>query len=1139
MAVMKQLFGFAALLLLIGKGYAQTFNGTGGTIPPTAPTTGSIYTCFPATVSGVGTINSSYGLSQVCMTITHNVTEDLEILLRAPDGTYVPLSIQNGTGANFSSTCFTATATNPVKFASNPFNGTYLPEGHLGAVNNGQNANGTWSLCIVDRRNGATSGSVVNWSLTFSNTPAPQPPAIPACSTNIPSTSDCASASPICDFNGACGSTTATTKKSWTALDNASCFGLNNNTFVKFVAASTTVSFSVWVTSSGNGFNNINGGIQMLFFSTPNCGGPVTTYGCYNRIYPYPSAGSPLISVIYASGLTVGNTYYLLMDGANGDLCNFTIAANSGVNILNVTPSAPQICTGQSVNLTATGGNGVYSWSPATNLNTTSGATVTANPTATTTYTINSSTALGCPTTKNVTVTVNPLPAAPAASITAQPSCTTPTGTITVTAPTGAGLEYSLDGTTYQSNTTFTNLTPGLYNVRVRNSSTGCVSNTTSLTVNNPPTAPAAPTASVTVQPTCTVPTGAIVITAPVGANLEYSINGSTFQSGTTFTGITPGTYTLLVRNTSTGCTSAGTSITVNNAPAAPAAPTASVTVQPTCTVPTGTVVITAPTGASLEYSINGTNYQGSTTFNGVAPGTYNLTVRNTTTGCISGATSITVNGAPSAPAAPTASVTVQPSCTVGTGTIVISAPTGANLEYSLNGTSYQAGTTFTTVAPGTYNVTVRNTASGCVSAATSVTVNAAPSIPAAPAATATQQPTCTSTAGQISITAPTGASFEYSINGTSYQTGTIFNNVAPGTYNVTVRNTVSGCISPASQVVINNAPATPTVPTASVTVQPTCTVTTGTIVIAAPTGTNLDYSINSINFQAGTTFAGVAPGTYNVVVRNNLSGCISNPASVTVNAVPAPPVAPTISVTAQPSCSVVTGSISVTAPLGTTLEYSLNGTNWQAAPVFSGLQPASYSLLVRNTASGCTSTATPFVINAVPAIPSAPVVSISTAATCVAPTATITITAPAGTNLAYGINGVYQTLPVFPGLQPGSAYVFTVRNNTSGCISLPVNQTIPALGCNDDLFVPNAFSPNGDGKNDVLFVRGTSIRSMRFLVYNQWGEKVFESNSPTIGWNGAFGGKQQPVGVYMYVLRAEMLDGAIINKKGSVTLVR
>ena len=76
------------------------------------------------------------------------------------------------------------------------------------------------------------------------------------------------------------------------------------------------------------------------------------------------------------------------------------------------------------------------------------------------------------------------------------------------------------------------------------------------------------------------------------------------------------------------GCTSAGTPLTVNTA-ATPAAPTASVTVQPTCATPTGTIVVTAPLGAGLTYSIDGINYQAATTFTNVAPGPYNVTVQD------------------------------------------------------------------------------------------------------------------------------------------------------------------------------------------------------------------------------------------------------------------------------------------------------------------------------------------------------------------------------------------------------------------------------------------------------------------------------------------------------------------------------
>ena len=298
-------------------------------------------------------------------------------------------------------------------------------------------------------------------------------------------------------------------------------------------------------------------------------------------------------------------------------------------------------------------------------------------------------------------LTVNPVPAppaAPTATVTVQPTCATPTGTIVVTAPTGAGLTYSIDGINYQAGTTFTGVAPGPYNVRVQ-AAGGCISTPTALTVNPVPAPPAAPTATVTVQPTCTTPTGTIVITAPTGAGLTYSIDGINYQAGTTFTAVAPGPYNVTVQAAG-GCISTPTALTVNPVPAPPAAPTATVTVQPTCATPTGTIVVTAPTGAGLTYSIDGINYQAGTTFTGVAPGPYNVTVQ-AAGGCISAPTALTVNPVPAPPAAPTASVTVQPTCATPTGTIVITAPTGAGLTYSIDGTNYQAGTTFTAVAPG------------------------------------------------------------------------------------------------------------------------------------------------------------------------------------------------------------------------------------------------------------------------------------------------------------------------------------------------------------------------------------------------------------------------------------------------------
>ena len=177
-----------------------------------------------------------------------------------------------------------------------------------------------------------------------------------------------------------------------------------------------------------------------------------------------------------------------------------------------------------------------------------------------------------------------------------------------------------------------------------------------------------------------------------------------------------PNTYSVTAKNPTPGFISAPLSLPVNAVPGNPATPTASVTTQPTCTTPTGTIVITAPTGTDIQYSVNGTDYQSETTFAGLAPNSYSVTAKNTTTGCISQALSLTVNAVPGNPATPTASVTAQPTCTTPTGTIVITAPTGTDIQYSINGTDYQPLATFSALAPNTnYAVTAKKTTTDCI----------------------------------------------------------------------------------------------------------------------------------------------------------------------------------------------------------------------------------------------------------------------------------------------------------------------------------------------------------------------------------------------------------------------------------------
>ena len=91
-----------------------------------------------------------------------------------------------------------------------------------------------------------------------------------------------------------------------------------------------------------------------------------------------------------------------------------------------------------------------------------------------------------------------------------------------------------------------------------------------------------------------------------------------------------------------------------------------------------------------------------------------------------------------------------------------------------------------------------------------------------------------------------------------------------------------------------------------------------------------------------------------------------------------------------------------------------------------------------------------------------------------------------------------------------------------------------------EELFVPNAFTPNGDGRNDLFRpVAGANIKELVFCVFNRFGEKIFESRGPTTGWDGRIAGKMQPTGDYIWMISYKDFTGISRNRKGTVMLMR
>ena len=222
-------------------------------------------------------------------------------------------------------------------------------------------------------------------------------------------------------------------------------------------------------------------------------------------------------------------------------------------------------------------------------------------------------------------------------------------------------------------------------------------------------------------QPTCEISTGSIIVSSPLAPGYLYSLDGATyFNNSGVFTGIAPGTYAVSVKNAN-GCIGANSIVVVNPKPAGPSAPSLDI-LQPTCDLGTGTITVSSPKNPGNTYSINGIDYTNTSgVFTQVVAGTYKVTVKNSS-GCISTETIAVVNQHPLTPQMPVVAST-NPLCPSKTGTITVTSPVGNGLTYSIDGASFFNTTgVFTSVLPGTYNVSVKN-ASGCISPSVVITI--------------------------------------------------------------------------------------------------------------------------------------------------------------------------------------------------------------------------------------------------------------------------------------------------------------------------------------------------------------------------------------------------------------------------------
>jgi gliding motility-associated-like protein len=144
-------------------------------------------------------------------------------------------------------------------------------------------------------------------------------------------------------------------------------------------------------------------------------------------------------------------------------------------------------------------------------------------------------------------------------------------------------------------------------------------------------------------------------------------------------------------------------------------------------------------------------------------------------------------------------------------------------------------------------------------------------------------------------------------------------------------------------------------------------------------------------------------------------------------------------------------------------------------------------------------------------------------------------------TNIGLAGSGA-GNVPSFEATNMGSqnsTSTITVTPVLNGCSGSSKTYTVTVIPLDKDVFVPNVFTPNSDGKNDLLLVYGNYITKLEMRIFNQWGQQIELITDKNKGWDGRYKGKAQPVGVYVYTLQAELNTGKTVKLKGHINLIR
>jgi gliding motility-associated-like protein len=664
-------------------------------------------------------------------------------------------------------------------------------------------------------------------------------------------------------------------------------------------------------------------------------------------------------------------------------------------------------------------------------------------------------------------------------------SCGQSDGSLAATANYGTPpYTYTIDGINFQLSNVFTGLATGGYTVTAKDAS-GEMGSAPAWVYNKCPTVSVSETNEICGQNNGTITAIGFKGTTPY----QFSIDGINFQSGNLFNGLTAGTYTITITDAN-GFKDSTYAYIYNDC-----IQIAVSTVASTCGKPNGTLSAIASNGlAPYQYSIDGVNFLTDSLFTGLASGAYTITVKDASGLINSSSANITAFPAPLINATSTIA-----SCQ-NTGASINIATNGGTppFLYSMDsGNQFQSSNIFLNLDSGEYPLQVKDS-NGCIA-------DTVESVTALPTPTVFLGNDTTLCSGQImNLFAPQLAGYQYLWQDNSTNDNTVV--TTGGMYWVKLTNQFNCSASD----------------TINVTYKPVPIFTLGNdTVLCNNKILNIKESFPGSTYlwNTGSTSSSIniqSAGLYWLQVDE--AGCMKRDS---------------IFVSTKPSPAIMLG-VDTTLCTGQTLLLSALNNNatyfWQdgsTQPEFTVTDAGRYSVKV--DMNGCDTSGT---INV--EYDNKPTVNIGDDTTiCNTQKLLLDVTYPGAT---------YQWQDGSTGSQfqvlTAGQYSVTVSN-----LCGTVNQSVVVKyeNCACQISVPNAFTPNNDGLNDVFKPRFIcSLNNYSCKIFNRWGQLIFESHNTDQGWNGYFQNQIQPSGTYVWMIQyQDLYSGKNVTKEGTIVLIR